>query len=486
MPLVHYAKWKKGKKFGPNSLVLDPENYRLDKATGQALSQKQIIEQLVESENVKELAASLIGKGYMPVEDVIIVEESGRKVVVEGNRRVCAFKLLTKPALAPKLSVKAFERLHEKAGDELPRQVYCVIAPNRSEANVYIFSKHADEAFSKRWQSIRQAAFVAGQLHGGATIQDVSDQTGLSRSQILEEVTALDLYRLAGTMPLTSTAKATLTSPNTFPYTALVERIFGAPNIRSLLGVEISEHGIIGIGGTRDKFLKVLGEIFEDVSDGVGDEAATRKYGTNEKALLRIKKLGYKADGNERWKAFEPGKTVPESEKEERTPSPTKTKRSYAKTKQTIDALLPLDLKIEVGTKKLEDMIEEAKRLDISCFYHSGAIFLRCIVETALNAAVDARNCRQAIEANHAKAAMRNKALSVEILLTEAATGRVFDIGLTKDEKRGIHHLTQNGPLSFDMFHLYVHNKFFPATREALAAMRENVLPILRKALAKP
>lgn len=487
MPLVHYSKWKKGKKYGPNALILDPENYRLDKTTGVALSEAQIIEQLVLREGVKGLASEIVTKGYMPVEDVIIVEQNGRKLVVEGNRRLCAFKLLAKPKLAPTDSQKFFERLKQKAGDELPSQIYCVIAPNRAEANVFIFSKHADESFSKRWQSIRQAAFIANEIAAGKSIEEVTVETGLSRSKIIEGITGLDLYRLSGTMDLSNRASVLMTSPTTFPFTALVERIFGAEEIRKVLGVELTERGIIGTAGSRDGFLAVLKKIFEDLSEGTGDDAATRKYGTKEKAIKKISSFGYEAKGKGQWKAFRPEDVSFSSAKDNGTPPPDNfnKKKKFKKTKSRIEYLLPDDIEVEIGTPKLAMLIRESKTIDISLYCHSAAVFLRCIFELALNEAMDARKCKDAILAAHPKKVFKGE-VNVATILEEIKPNKLLDLKLTQDELRGVGHLTKEGPLSFDLFHLFVHNKHWPATTESLIALRENILPILRKALLKP
>lgn len=485
MPLVHFNKWKKNRKLGPNALMLDPENYRLDR-TGSALSQAQIIEQLVKNENIRELASAIVQKGYIPVDDLVYVVENGKKLVVEGNRRLCAFKLLRKPSLAPPDFRRSFENLKKRVGDEIPSQLYCVEAPNRAEANVYVFSKHADEQFSKRWQSIRQAVFVVDQLSKGLTIDQVAEQTGLTRAKIIEAITGFDLFRLAGTMNLSERAKVLITSPTTFPYTALVERIFGTEEIRKILGVELNERGIMGVAGTREGFLDVLRKIFEDLSLGTGDDAGTRKYGTKTKSIARISEFGYRAEGKSNWKAFRPEDvSFPDAEPEPET-SDSKSKKKKKK-KNSIDYLLPDDLEVEVGTEKLKDLVQEAKRIDIGLHCHSAAVFLRCIFELALNAAVDARNCRSKIDTRHPKSADTRNGHSVEVLLGEAKSAEVFDLGLTHLEARGLDHLIHHkGPLSYDMFHMYVHNPHWPASPQALRAMRENLLPILKKALLAP
>lgn len=118
----------------------DPHNSRL---VGDGLSTAEIIEQMVAAEDVEEMAKRIVREGYMGVDSLIAVVEGGKTVVVEGNRRLTALMLLRDPMKAPPAKRKTFERLSKAIGENLPDKVSVVIAPNRAEANVYVFSKHS-------------------------------------------------------------------------------------------------------------------------------------------------------------------------------------------------------------------------------------------------------------------------------------------------------------------------------------------------------
>lgn len=58
---------------------------------------------MVENEKVKDLAKDISEKGATnPLDSVGITIENGKRIVLEGNRRICALKLLLNPELAPK------------------------------------------------------------------------------------------------------------------------------------------------------------------------------------------------------------------------------------------------------------------------------------------------------------------------------------------------------------------------------------------------
>lgn len=483
MPLVHYRHWKKGKEFSPHSLDLDPNNYRFDQ-TEKRLSGAEIISILVEDEKVKEYASTVISLGYAPVEDLIVVEDAGCRIVIEGNRRLCAYKLLSRPEMAPEAHRGYFKKLKERAGDELPKKIHCVVAPNRAEALVYVYAKHTpDSGFDRRWQSVRQGAFIAGQLNEGKSVDEVRRETGMSAQQIKESTTGLALYRLAAGMDLSPNAKEILTNPTKFPWDALVKRIFGNREVREMLGVEMSERGLIGVAGKRDEFLAALKALFEDIGKpGKGEDAITRKYGTSAQVIKRVESFGYKAKGKADWEAFDKSRvgTAPDGNPVENGKS-SKGKARPVRPKK--DFLLPMDLVNQLSNEKLNMLIREAQKIELEKFYHSGGVFLRCIFEIALNESVRARGGKKDLFARyHDK--IRNHELPVDVLLGDMKrSDPILDLGLERTERRYIDHLIGSGPLSYDNFNLYIHNSSWPATYENVKALREQLLPILRKAL---
>lgn len=55
----------------------------------------EILKILWDSMNVLELAHSMAARGYDPHEPLLVSKETGRNVVLDGNRRLAALKVLT-------------------------------------------------------------------------------------------------------------------------------------------------------------------------------------------------------------------------------------------------------------------------------------------------------------------------------------------------------------------------------------------------------
>src|SRR5438132_7745241 len=90
---------------------LDGKNPRLGRHNVErGLSQEEVL-QVMQEWSLEELAVSFLENGYWPQEAVIAVRESvGRKedalVVVEGNRRVAALKMIVRARTGEKTSKK--------------------------------------------------------------------------------------------------------------------------------------------------------------------------------------------------------------------------------------------------------------------------------------------------------------------------------------------------------------------------------------------
>jgi hypothetical protein len=88
------------KKIPVPSLQLDPSNPRIPERQTPP-TQAELIAELVANDGVYELAKDITEVGYLPDSSLIAVYENGKHVVVEGNRRLTALKLLVSPTLAP-------------------------------------------------------------------------------------------------------------------------------------------------------------------------------------------------------------------------------------------------------------------------------------------------------------------------------------------------------------------------------------------------
>jgi hypothetical protein len=79
------------------SLLLDPENPRLPDELDTS-DQQELLRYFLSNYQPDEIAESMAENGYFSEEPLLVVPDGDAFVVVEGNRRLAALKLLTSPA----------------------------------------------------------------------------------------------------------------------------------------------------------------------------------------------------------------------------------------------------------------------------------------------------------------------------------------------------------------------------------------------------
>src|SRR5437867_3868720 len=187
-------------------LLLDPENYRLEpQATQLATIHAMIAEQ---EEKLIELAEDILELGGLSpivLTAVCRSNEPGKYMVVEGNRRVTALKLLRDPALATGTSIeKRINKIATGHTKKLPNQVECRIMASKQEAFPWIRRIHdigMGGAAVVSWSpiAIRRAQEAGGLHHSTLRVLDfVSRSSKLSspEKQMLRKFPVTNLERL--------------------------------------------------------------------------------------------------------------------------------------------------------------------------------------------------------------------------------------------------------------------------------------------------
>lgn len=130
------------KSIRPSQVFLDPQNPRLPDGTS---NDKEAINRLLTEgyEQLLALARDFVERGEgNPTELPILIKDDSKYIVLEGNRRFAALKLLADPKWADNpIYRQAFERIAKK-GKPPPKALYCAIAQDRTAADPWITLRH--------------------------------------------------------------------------------------------------------------------------------------------------------------------------------------------------------------------------------------------------------------------------------------------------------------------------------------------------------
>lgn len=158
-----------------SELVFDLKNPRLVEfdLTGSP-SKEKVIQLLWEAMNVREVLLSIAASGFFPHEPLIVAEEDGQNVVIEGNRRLAAVNILLDPEKfgsfaknLPPITVEA-----KNALAEVP-----VVVGSREKTWRYLGFKHVNGP--AKWSSYAKSQYIAD-VHKdfGISLEDIAMQIG--------------------------------------------------------------------------------------------------------------------------------------------------------------------------------------------------------------------------------------------------------------------------------------------------------------------
>jgi hypothetical protein len=145
------------KKIPVKDLYLDSHNPRLAGLGLTVDQQDEIIKNLWQDRAVNELVDSIATSGYWEHEELFATKEEGKLVVIEGNRRLAAVKLLLDEGLRTRIGASGIPDLAAEEKEKLKELP--VIQCTRKDVWQYIGFKHVNGP--QDWDSIAKAQYIA-------------------------------------------------------------------------------------------------------------------------------------------------------------------------------------------------------------------------------------------------------------------------------------------------------------------------------------
>ena len=157
-----------------SDLTFDLKNPRLpefdltDNAT-----ETEVIKVLWEAMDVREIVMSIAASGFFPHEPLIVTHEGEKNVVIEGNRRLAAVKVLLNPSVTGmEVDLPDITEDARKALQELP-----TVRGTREDAWRYLGFKHVNGP--AKWSSYAKSLYIA-EVHRnfGIELENIAKQIG--------------------------------------------------------------------------------------------------------------------------------------------------------------------------------------------------------------------------------------------------------------------------------------------------------------------
>ncbi len=238
-------------------IFLDLENPRHDPYENEG----QVIDYLCRYENIFPLAKDIVQNGLNPLELLAVIPDEGSDggkdgkqsyIVAEGNRRLCALKLLDDPERAPTKLRKGFDELG--ADWDGIETLACMVFADRDAVRMWLSRIHEGEQGGigrKKWNADQTAR-----------------HSGDSKNKIALAV--LD-YAEAEGLITTDARKGKLTT---------VQRYLVNPLVREALGIDSSNVNDISRNRTKADFDMLLRKFLDDLASGYVNSRANKDQHT--------------------------------------------------------------------------------------------------------------------------------------------------------------------------------------------------------------
>lgn len=217
---------------------LDDRNPRI--VTQEKLgSEKEILEYFFEHENLASFIKTIATEGRNPgAERPYVVKDGKNYIVVEGNTRIAAYKLLTGQFSPPAQYATAVPLVSQSMKDELV-SVDVTIAPNRDSLMPIMARAHFGRGDKSRWGYLGSRKAVYDDWRGGKSISQLSNFFARTQGSIRELLLEYMIYLEALKLDWTTAEKEILLRPS-IEFNPTV-RFLQSTGHKQLIGIELDK-----------------------------------------------------------------------------------------------------------------------------------------------------------------------------------------------------------------------------------------------------
>jgi hypothetical protein len=434
-------------------MLLDLENPRISKAGGQ----NDALHKILEDQDAKlvALADSIIENGGLnPMDRLLVIgspDNEGKYIVIEGNRRLAAIKILHNPAVLTGIEVrlpiqKRLEDLAPRFDPTSVEPIDCYEVKDRAEGATWIHQRHTGENEGRgivNWDSVATRRFK-GRDPALQALDFVMTHGGLSD----DEKKAIEAR---------------------FPITTL-DRLLSTPAVRAIIGVDITDQKLL-TNLPADEVMKALRRMVRDLVSKTVVVTALKKV---EQQVDYVSKL--RQDLPDLSKRSNVQKSIDrfggQDFKQPPSPKP-KPKPKLAPRK----ALIAKECRLSVTNAKIAEIFKELRFLPLTDYPHAISVLFRVFLETSVDEYLTQSRIPIIVKTPNGD---KDKSLRKKV---EEATTHMITNGTSKKHLAGVLKAIneKHNPLNVDTLNNYVHNRFFSPTERDLRVAWDNAQPFFEQ-----
>jgi uncharacterized membrane protein YgcG len=369
-------------------IALDDRNPRIVSQTPLS-SQAEIISYLYENEDLEAFVKKIASEGKnVGAERPYVVKKGAGYIVIEGNTRIAAYKLLTGLIKPPKDYASTVPHISEAMKKQL-LSVDCSIAPDREALMPIMASAHFGTGDKTKWGYLGSRKAVYDEWKGGKSLAKLAKLFGVTQGETKELILEYRLYLKALGLPWTHTEKDILLKPNlafnppvrflqTSGHREKMEISYDTANLKVVFGSKEAEK----------KFKHLLGKLVINPVKGLGAtatyDAVFADYGT---AASGAKRGGSKKTGGGPGGTSGGGSSTGSG-------SSGGGKGAGGSTKVKPGSLFGYSAK-KMNNALITQLLKEAREINCKKYPAAATFLLRNIVETILKHIIDDQNANK-------------------------------------------------------------------------------------------
>jgi hypothetical protein len=416
-------------------LKLDAENPRLDSFPK---SQRDALRTMLtlQSEKLLNLAEDIVEYGSLnPAERTIVTPDStevGQYVVLEGNRRVAALRLLANPTLAdgvvPERVLGKLKKLHESF-QKSPI----------TEIDVVVFDDPEDAV---HWLDVRHRGQMAGKGIVEWSASDI-ERWEARRGKPSVELQLLDL--LAARDAISDSVRHSITREGITTF----RRLLGTPEVREKLGLKLDRQARkVEFTFPEAEVLKGLAKIVSDIATG---KISSRTLGSKTDRVDYIGALP-KSRLPDPSTVLPAPRLVPPVVPPPLSTGFASTRPRGARQARERTTVFPRSPKITIADPRLRRIYDELASIDAEKFTNAGAVLLRVFLELSLDRYID----KYQVQCNSKPGRDPSLTQKLEGVANFMEAKQILTKAQIRPVRRAVN--DDNIAASINSFHDYVHN----------------------------
>lgn len=443
-PIRAYCTSMEYREIAVESLLLDPLNPRNEPVEGQHAAIAALLDDKGTPQLLR-LAEDIAKHGPSPIELALVVPDGNLFIVVEGNRRLAAMKLLKNPGLAGRSKIK--QQIYELSKRSVAvDSMACIVADSREEARRWIEIRHNGSqqgvgivGWSPEMQ-VRFTGLYSGQRGRALRLTDALEAAYEHDSELLQLIQAVKTVKIT-----------------------TLGRLVSDPDFRTSAGIEIKGDEV------QTHFLpSEMRAFWHRLLSHLADDLTVSALKSKKQRTDYLEKLESVTPPAESRRPLAPLAAEPAREQAAKPPTgaaPSPPNRGPKKQRARPMRLF-YGLQLRNVKLKVKDVLREAQCINLSEFPNASAVLIRVVVELVVAEAVEYYQCQ-------VSEGLRER---IHACLSELDPSGKADRYLPIRQALS----DRNSPFAVRSLQAYLHNPLLHPDGASLRAISDNYTVLLR------